>query len=163
MTTASSQSPIQTNPAEPDLWVEAPIPMGEASWLVCRYRDAKTILHDSRFSSRLGEIQPAARYGGAKGLGGIKDRLMGLFKPQIADSTELVGQLRGRWIPLSDPPDHTRLRASVKAPFTKRYSNLRPKIRARAEQLIARGRAAGIMDVDADLAFPLTTEIMVEL
>ena len=172
MTVANSTPPSRPTPMEAPLtldqdkrggWVEEPVRLQDGSWRLRRYRDVKTVLHDSRFSSRLGEIKPSAHFGGATWLVRIKDQLAGLLKPHVADSSDPLQRLRGRWIPLSDPPDHTRLRGSVKAPFTTRLPPLRPKIRARAEQFIAQGRAAGTVDIDADFAFPITAQTMMEL
>ncbi|MEA3059475.1 MAG: pimeloyl-[acyl-carrier protein] synthase, partial [Sphingomonadales bacterium] len=77
---------------------------------------------------------------------------------------------------VSDPPDHTRLRALVQKAFTPRMvEQLRPRIAAIVRELIERlastsggangsqGSSAGTFDVITDLAYPLPVVVIAEL
>ncbi len=64
----------------------------------------------------------------------------------------------------ADPPDHGRLRKSVRHRFSLTTVNeMRPRIQELAEQLIERAAPAGKMDVVTQLARPLPRTIMLEL
>jgi pimeloyl-[acyl-carrier protein] synthase len=66
---------------------------------------------------------------------------------------------------VSDPPDHTRLRALVQKAFTPRMvEQLRPRIGAIVRELIDRiATRGGPFDVIADLAYPLPVVVIAEL
>src|SRR3984893_6805148 len=67
---------------------------------------------------------------------------------------------------VSDPPDHTRLRALVQKAFTPRMvEQLRPRIAAIVRELIDRiaTSGGGQFDVIADLAYPLPVVVIAEL
>jgi cytochrome P450 len=66
---------------------------------------------------------------------------------------------------VSDPPDHTRLRALVSKAFTPRMiEQLRPRIGAIVRELIDRVAASGgSFDVIAELAYPLPVVVIAEL
>ena len=66
---------------------------------------------------------------------------------------------------VSDPPDHTRLRALVQKAFTPRMvEQLRPRIGSIVRELIERiGTRGGQFDVITDLAYPLPVMVIAEL
>jgi cytochrome P450 len=66
---------------------------------------------------------------------------------------------------VSDPPDHTRLRALVSKAFTPRMvEQLRPRIIAIVGELLERmARREGAVDLIADLAYPLPVVVIAEL
>ena len=66
---------------------------------------------------------------------------------------------------VSDPPDHTRLRALVQKAFTPRMvEQLRPRIGSIVRELIERiGTRGGQFDVITDLAYPLPVVVIAEL
>ena len=64
----------------------------------------------------------------------------------------------------ADPPDHTRLRKSVRHRFSLRAVNtLRPRIQQLVDELIERAGPSGDMDIVTQLAKPLPRAIMLEL
>src|SRR5713226_6955949 len=66
---------------------------------------------------------------------------------------------------VSDPPDHTRLRALVQKAFTPRMvEQLRPRIGSIVRELIDRiATRGGPFDIIADLAYPLPVVVIAEL
>ena len=67
---------------------------------------------------------------------------------------------------VSDPPDHTRLRALVQKAFTPRMvEQLRPRILAIVGELLDRDaeRGQATFDLIADLAYPLPVVVIAEL
>src|SRR5882672_6841572 len=66
---------------------------------------------------------------------------------------------------VSDPPDHTRLRALVQKAFTPRMvEQLRPRIGSIVRELIDRiATRGGQFDVITDLAYPLPVVVIAEL
>src|SRR5260221_8892550 len=66
---------------------------------------------------------------------------------------------------VSDPPDHTRLRALVQKAFTPRMvEQLRPRIGSIVRELIERlATRGGAFDVITDLAYPLPVVVIAEL
>ena len=106
------------------------------AWLLARYADVVGSLTDARFSA---------------------DRT----RPDLgADAYQLAKSML-----VSDPPDHTRLRALVQKAFTPRMvDQLRPRIVAIVGELLDRIAERGdSFDVIADLAYPLPVVVIAEL
>jgi len=77
----------------------------------------------------------------------------------VAEAAELRPQMI-----YMDPPDHTALRALVSRAFTpKRVADLEPRVRAVADQLLARMAGAGRCELVHDFASPLPSTIMSDL
>ncbi|HEY2563317.1 MAG TPA: cytochrome P450 [Acidimicrobiales bacterium] len=77
----------------------------------------------------------------------------------VAEAAELRPQMI-----YMDPPDHTSLRALVSRAFTpKRVADLEPRVRAVADQLLARITSAGHCDLVHEFASPLPSTIMSDL
>lgn len=150
-TTAPTQ--IQFNPFLPEfiadpypfyhrLRAEDPVhrtPMG--FWVLTRYDDVVTVLHDQRFGRK-----------------GFEPLLAALFRSG-SEQPGLVTSMLFR-----DPPDHTRLRALVSKAFTPRVvEGMRPHIQEIADRLLDAVRDAKVMDVIADLAYPLPVIVICEM
>ncbi|MBV8236043.1 MAG: cytochrome P450 [Acidimicrobiia bacterium] len=81
------------------------------------------------------------------------------------DPEEVFGALAGmRPFLFMDPPDHTRLRGLVQKAFTpKTVENLRPRIQASVDELMAPALERGSMEVIEDLAYPLPVRVITEM
>lgn len=157
---APPQEPIVFNPLDPAflrdpypvyrrLQTHAPmfkIPLGV--WLVSRYHDVQQVLRDPRLIHRFEDI--ARRRAGA--------RL----------PTSAAFQSMSRWMLLTNPPDHTRVRGLVAKAFSaRRVESLRPRIQEIVDELIDRAIGAqgarGRMDIMTALARPLPVIVICEL
>ncbi|MGK5497120.1 cytochrome P450 [Streptomyces sp. URMC 125] len=118
--------------------VRVRLPFGEPAWLATRYEDARLVLGDRRFSTAA-----------------ALDR----DEPRLRESRTGGGVLQ------TDPPEHTRLRTLVAKAFTaRRVEELRPRIRALAEELVDGLIAAGPpADLVEDFALPLPVGVICEL
>jgi pimeloyl-[acyl-carrier protein] synthase len=108
------------------------------AWTLARYADVVASLTDARFSADRTER-------------GRADALEGY---ELAKS-----------MLVSDPPDHTRMRALVQKAFTPRMiEQLRPRIVSIVGELLDRiADRGGTFDVIADLAYPLPVVVIAEL
>ena len=108
------------------------------AWTLARYADVVASLTDARFSA---------------------DRTRQDL-PELAESYQFVKSML-----VSDPPDHTRLRALVQKAFTPRMvEQLRPRIIAIVGELLDRiAQRDGAFDVIADFAHPLPVVVIAEL
>jgi pimeloyl-[acyl-carrier protein] synthase len=110
------------------------------AWTLARYADVVASLTDARFSA---------------------DRT------EAGDPDALEGYQLAKSMLVSDPPDHTRMRALVSKAFTPRMiEQLRPRIVSIVAELLnriaERGPGSGF-DVIADLAYPLPVVVIAEL
>jgi pimeloyl-[acyl-carrier protein] synthase len=106
-------------------------------WALSRYDDAAMLLRDPRFGRRGFQQILESRFG-RQGLGQSM-----LFQ---------------------DPPDHTRLRTLVSKAFTPRViEGMRGHIQQVVDGLLDQVKAAGRMDVVADLAYPLPVIVICEM
>jgi cytochrome P450 len=106
-------------------------------WALSRYDDAAMLLRDPRFGRRGFQQILESRFG-RQGLGQSM-----LFQ---------------------DPPDHTRLRTLVSKAFTPRViEGMRGHIQQVVDGLLDKVKAAGRMDVVADLAYPLPVIVICEM
>ena len=79
-------------------------------------------------------------------------------------SPEEAEQERGRFMLLTDPPQHTRLRKLVSKAFTPRaIAARRPRIEAVTRELLDRVEEQGEMDLIADLALPVPATLICEM
>jgi cytochrome P450 len=132
------------------LRAEAPVfrvtlPDQQTAWLVTRYDDVVQALKDERLA---------------------KDRLKVLTPGQIAKQPWVPAMFR----PLArnmldlDPPDHTRLRASVHKAFTpKLVEEMRPRVERLTGELLDAAVARGRMDLIHDYALVVPTTIIAEM
>jgi cytochrome P450 len=118
-------------------------------WVVTRYSDVMEVLHNpQRFSSQLG-------------MGAVHS----LHAPRSVDYR--IGAPGVRVLIATDPPEHTRLRRAVNAPFRRSaISALVPRIEQLAQDLVATLLAnaeRGEADICHDLAAPLPVLVLAEL
>jgi pimeloyl-[acyl-carrier protein] synthase len=108
------------------------------AWTLVRYADVVASLTDTRFSA---------------------DRTL------QAEADALEGYELAKSMLVSDPPDHTRMRALVQKAFTPRMiEQLRPRIVSIVDDLLDRiAERQGRFDVIADLAYPLPVVVIAEL
>ncbi len=116
-------------------------------WVLTRYSDCVAVLRDAtRFSADPNTWT------------GFPDLVAALGGPGP------LMEMQTNWMLMKDPPDHTRLRTLVTKAFTPRVAEgMRPRVQARVDELLDSVRAAGRMDVIADLAFPLPTIVICEM
>jgi cytochrome P450 len=128
----------QLRSAAPVHWHE---PLG--AWLLSRYDDVLSVLHDPRVSSdRTGAMQASAG------------------RPELRPFFSFVS----RRMVFTDPPQHTRLRGLVAQAFKPHVIQaLRPHIQGLVDDFLDRVRGRGGMDVIPDLAFPLPATVIAEL
>ncbi|GAB2805611.1 cytochrome P450 [Streptomyces daliensis] len=114
------------------------LPYGEPAWLATRFADVRAVLGDPRFSR-----EEAARHD--------------------APRTQPVQPPPG--ILSSDPPHHTRIRNLIAKAFTpRRVEEMRPAIRARAEELVGAMLAMGPpVDLVEHYALALPVSVICEL
>lgn len=140
-----------TLPGHPDpyphyaqLRQERPVHWNEAvgGWLLCRYADAETFLHQHDKVSRAAYIDTlAAKHG---------------------DGPILRAQRRE--LAFMDPPSHHRLRHLLGKAFTPHaIESMRPHIERIVDKLLDRVAGHGAMDVIADLAYPLPSVVVSEM
>ncbi len=84
----------------------------------------------------------------------------------VAAAGASSGHLLTRQLPIfpslmhTDPPDHTRMRSQIKAPFTRqRVAELEPKFRCIVREELARVAERGEADALADIAQPVATRV----
>ncbi len=131
----------QLREADPVHWSE---PL--SSWMLTRYVDVYAAFRDPRLcSSRIP-----------------------FFVSQLPKSmwgeVELLEQHLSKWIVVSDPPDHTRLRALLSKAFTPRVvENIRGHIQDIADWQLDRIQDKGRMDLIADFAYSLPATVICEM
>ncbi|OLB94912.1 MAG: hypothetical protein AUH30_16620 [Candidatus Rokubacteria bacterium 13_1_40CM_68_15] len=115
-------------------------------WVVTRYADVKTALHDRRLSSD--RITPFVAHESVRGC------------PHVQE----LGRIAGRWVVFNDPPAHTRLRGLINTVFTSRaVERLRPRIHEIVDELLAQVTDRGTMDVIGDFAYRLPVIVIAEM
>ncbi|MFY0577469.1 cytochrome P450 [Cystobacter fuscus] len=120
------------------------------AWIITRYADVKVLLRDNNF----GVFDIPTR---------IERKSPFLERKKIGELRTLASAMR-RWLMLCDPPDHTRLRSLVNRSFTPTaVESLRPRIQETVDQLIARVRSSGRMDIVNDLACPLAVTMIASM
>ncbi len=119
-------------------WSERP-----RGWLIPRHADVVAVLRDPRLG-----VDRRLRPGGQC--------------PR--DSASILEEQRERTLFFMDPPDHGRLRNRVHHAFTpRRVEELRPRIRAIAEELLTAVEARGRLELISDFAYPLPVRVIAEL
>jgi cytochrome P450 len=115
------------------------LPYGGPAWLVTRYRDARTVLADARFS---------------------RAATVGADLPRSTPAAQPGASLLNL-----DPPQHSRLRRLVASAFTaRRVAQLRPRTQAIVGELLEDMITAGPpADLCASLAWPLPVTVICEL
>ena len=115
------------------------------AWVVTRYADVLTVLHDVRFSA---QRTPTPDVLTRMGLAALSP----------------IAQVMVQQMLFLDPPAHTRLRSLAAKAFTpRRVDLLKPHIQEIVDSLLDRIQAYGRMDVIADLAYPLPAIVTAEM
>ncbi|OIJ64115.1 cytochrome [Streptomyces mangrovisoli] len=101
---------------------------------------------------------------------GYEEARAALTDPRLAKDTRKLGvlsrddELLGRHMLLSDPPEHTRLRALVAREFTmRRVEALRPRIERITDDLLDAMLPRGRGDLVEEFAYPLPITVICEL
>ncbi len=120
-------------------------------FMLSRYDDVHTVFSDHRrFSSDIWSQVPER-------MGFNSDDESSLYLKQIVPF--LAYNLQGM-----DPPDHTRQRSLMMKTFTPRIlESFRPTVQKLVNELLAEKLAAGTMDIVTDLAYPLPSNVILEL
>ncbi|MCI0397465.1 MAG: cytochrome P450 [Chloroflexi bacterium] len=127
---------------DPVHWDEA---MG--FWVLTRYVDVASALHNGRLSK-------------AQGIQGAFRRLPAAEQEQARPLYDLFA----RQILYADPPYHTRLRGLVNKAFTPRaVEQMRPHVQQVVDSLLDVVEAQGEMDAIGDLALPLPVTVILEM
>ncbi|MHB2015734.1 MAG: cytochrome P450 [Candidatus Xenobia bacterium] len=112
------------------------------TWLVVGYHDVGNLLRHENGSNRRLE----------RNLDAVDPELAAQFPLMRQDALPML---------FSDPPEHTRMRTTVQPAFSPRSIDaMEPIVRRFAEQLIARKRDAGEMEVVHDFAHPLPAMVI---
>lgn len=115
-------------------------------WVLSRYADVVAALHDPRFSAD--RIRPALQI--------FPEDTRETFRPLFEGISQMMLFM--------DPPHHTRLRGLINKAFTPRVVEaMRPQIQQAVDTLLDRVQEAGTMDVMADLAYPLPTQVIAQM
>ncbi|WP_406174930.1 cytochrome P450 [Streptomyces sp. NBC_00996] len=117
-------------------WVRTPPPGAYEGWLVVGYEEARAALADPRLSKDSTK----------RGLSSFEEELM------------------GRYVLISDPPEHTRLRSLVTGAFTmRRVEALRPRVQQITDELLDAMLPKGRADLVDSFAYPLPITVICEL
>jgi pimeloyl-[acyl-carrier protein] synthase len=140
-----------------ELRERAPLHFLRGQWLVSRHADVTEILGDPRFA-----------YASSGPVGHGED-----WESLIAETSRenLIHRIRekcsslGRmWIFGRNPPDHTRLRGVLRAPFGRdKLPALAQRAQAIADGLLDKLKRVGQFDVGFDFAFPLTLQVITSI
>ncbi|WP_369263586.1 cytochrome P450 [Streptomyces sp. R35] len=117
-------------------WVRTPPPGAYEGWLVVGYEEARAALADPRLSKDSTKM----------GLNSLDEELM------------------GRYVLITDPPEHTRLRSLVSGAFTmRRVEALRPRVQQITDELLDAMLPKGRADLVDSFAYPLPMTVICEL
>lgn len=112
-------------------------------WLIGRYRDIMTLQRDGRLHSNRAAYVSAA------------------LSPELRTLIAPLASWYEEWMPMKDPPDHTRLRKLAAPAFQPRnLVRLERRVEEVVDQLIDGVIAAGEMDLVRELAFALPGRII---
>ncbi len=117
------------------------------TWIITRYADAVNILNDKRFE-----------------VDNLPERLQ--FKSAYLKEGDLqtLSQTIDRWLFFLNPPDHTRLKKIITPVFSPTaLEAIRPKIQVMVDDLLAKVKQKGEMDIITDLANPLAALTIAEI
>jgi cytochrome P450 len=117
------------------------------AWVLTRYEDVSAVLRDGRFGA----------HSISAGIRNKKRLVEGVDLDILADACE-------QWLMLLNPPDHTRIRKLVSRPFTpSSMKAFRPRVQGIVDELVARARPLGRIDLVNDLAVPLAVGMIAEM
>lgn len=117
------------------------------AWLLTRYADVASALHDSRLKS-----------------GSRMQAIMSQLPESVRDRMQPLYQHLTKMMSFTDPPDHTRLRTLVGKAFTPAtVAGLRPRIQSIVDELLDRVERSGEADLVCDFAYPLPAIVICEM
>ena len=117
------------------------------TWIITRYADAVSILNDKRFE-----------------VDNLPERLQLKSAYLKEGDLQTLSQTINQWFLFLNPPDHTRLKRVVTPAFSPTaVEAIRQKIQAIVDDLLAKVKQKGEMDVITDLASPLSALIIAEI
>jgi cytochrome P450 len=116
---------------------------GLNSWILTTHEDAMMLFKDPRFTKDNRKITPPEDERNAR----------------LEEMTSVL-----RFMLMTDPPDHTRLRSLVSKAFTPRMIELlRPRIQQIADDLLDVVQDRGTMDIITEFAYPLPITVILEM
>jgi cytochrome P450 len=116
------------------------------SWLVSRYADVLTGLHDTRLSSRRSHTLTAA------------------LPTEVQSEFATFNQIFSKWMLFLDPPHHSRLRKLLNKEFTPNMiMRLRPRIQQAVNRLLDQALAKIEMEFMTEVANPLPVRVIAEM
>ena len=115
-------------------------------WIITRYADIVTqVQNDQLTSNRIGAHSSR-------------------MPIEATDHFRPLFTAVGSWMLMIDPPDHTRLRGLVSKAFTPAViENMRGLVQQLVDEMLARVREQGRMDIMTDLANPLPAMVIAEM
>ena len=117
------------------------------TWIITRYADAISILNDKRFN-----------------VDNLPERLQIKSSYLKEGDLQILSQTINQWFLFLNPPDHTRLKRVVTPAFSPAAIEvLRHKIQAIVDDLLAKVKQKGEMDIITDLANPLPALTITEI
>ena len=117
------------------------------TWIITRYADAVSILNDERFN-----------------VDNLPERLQLKSSYLKEGDLQTLSQTINQWFLFLNPPDHTRLKRVVTPAFSPAAIEvLRHKIQAIVDDLLAKVKQKGEMDIIKDLASPLSALVIAEI
>jgi cytochrome P450 len=119
-------------------------------WLLTRYNDCLSMLHDSRF----GHLEPGEEPANPM-FGRLGDGIEPMCEP---DGTPVISFIA------TNPPGHTRVRRQLTQSFTVRsVTRWAPRIGAIVDGILDRALAAPEFDLLAEVAYPLSVTVIGEV
>lgn len=116
------------------------------AWLVPRYSDVLTGLHDSRLSSQRSHTLTAA------------------LPSEVRGEFVTFNQIFSRWMLFLDPPEHSRLRKLLNKEFTPNMiQRLRPRIQEVVNELLNAVAGKSEMEFMTEFANPLPVRVIAEM
>ena len=117
------------------------------AWLLTRYSDVSSALHDSRLKS-----------------GNRIQAIMSQLPETVRCEMQPLYQHLTKMMAFTDPPDHTRLRTLVGKAFTPAtVAGLRLRIQRIVDELLDKVQGAGQADLVSDFAYPLPAIVICEM
>ena len=117
------------------------------TWIITRYADAVSILNDKRFN-----------------VDNLPERLQLKSAYLKEGDLQTLSQTINQWLLFLNPPDHTRLKRIVTPAFSSTaVEAVRQKIHTIFDDLLAKVKQKGEMDIITDLANPLSALTIAEI
>ena len=130
------------------LRAEDPVHWSESlgSWLLTRYEDVAAAFLDTRLSAKRVPIY------------------MSQIPEPVRTRVRPLGEHFEKWLGMTDPPDHTRLRTLIGRAFTpKSIEGMRSRIQELVDSFLDRVEGEGRMDFVSDFAHPLPATVICEM